>query len=516
MACARSLINFKKNAEAYSTLSGRTMRGNRKYATHMYKVNRRLKAYKNRGSSRPSAHAAADYYSEAVSDDLNNLVGSDDYDYENSFDYEEYRPSGLPLTVDLIACNIAAERRPAQKKKHSIKKRAETTKVDSEEAKSADSLDFLRFAEPRLVRSKSSITLLHSQCSKRHQRRSSHVQSDDNLNTVHPPAARSLDAACCIQSLISARPSVVGPIPRASLSILSDVSQSAVLIIWFPLRVVPLVNCSPTLALELQRRIEKEATDENIELLHDWSSYWRLTSFLSERRQVWSLYLDRILVENSKSSPTDFFSLACRKAGMAIGRSQSHYHMLKEYMEKRPSTFSAALGEDRTTCEPTHNDGTTCLVCLDEISDSCQLLPCGHAACVDCYKAYLRSAAHSGQGSIKCAAHNCNVQIDMVDAAHILNDDDDDSRLLQRLVRFTLERSAPLPGRFCPAPHCGKRLQPCRNNVSERDGFNIAICDCGTSLCSDCDTAGPAHPGVSCPVFAKLWKTSALDDEVAS
>lgn len=453
---------------------------------------------KNKGNSLPSVYD--DYYCDAVSDDL---VSIDSNDGDYSFDCEQYQVRRVPLTIDLSA--VASL--PAKKKKSPTKMRTKSKCIEHARLKSAGLLDCLPLKKPRLVRSKSS-TPVQGQRSKHQRRRSSHALSDANPNPFHQPVARSLASARCIQSLISARPSVIGPTPRASLPILSDAGRSAVLIVWFPLRIVPLVNCTPTLASELQAKIEREVSYGNIELRHEWLSYWRLTTFLVERRHLWSHFLDKMAVGDLGSSTWDTFTLGCRRAGMALGRSHSHYDILKGYLETRQPTFTAAMVGDRT-CEL--HDGAACLICLDEVWDSCQLLPCGHAACMACYKNYLASAAYSGEGSIKCAAHNCNVEIDMFDAAHILYDDPD---VFQRLVRFALERSAS-ECRFCPAPHCGKLLTNNSKNVSKQNGFNITVCDCGTSLCNECETGGPAHPGVSCKEFSKLRNTmNALNAEI--
>ena len=457
------------------------------------------KKSKNKGNSLPSVYTEQ-YFYDAVSDDLAS-IDSNDGDY--SFDCEEYQAHRLPLTLDLTAVKPL----PAKKKKKMNNVRENSKSIDNVGSSNAGLLDFSLLTEPRLVRSNSS-TVVQGQPSKHQRRRSSHTLSDTHPNPLHQSAARSLASARCIQTLISARPSVIGPTPRASLPILSDAGRSAVLILWFPLRIVPLVNCSPTLASELKARIEREVSHENIELRHEWLSYWRLTTFLKERRHLWTQHLDKMVVDDLGSSPWDFFATGCRRVGMALGRSHSHYDTLKGYLETRQSTFSAAMVGDRT-CKV--QDGAVCLICLDEVSDSCQLLPCGHAACMDCYKAYLTSAAYSGEGSIKCAAHNCNVEIDMFDAAHILHDDRD---VFQRLVRFALERSAP-ECRFCPAPHCGKLLKPYWKNVPKHNGLNLTVCDCGTSLCNDCESGGPAHPGVSCQDFSKLRNTmNTVDAEI--
>jgi hypothetical protein len=454
---------------------------------------------KQRRSSK--AYYIDEDWDEGLSD---GYLSCDEGDYQGGYDYEEYKPNRSPLRLDILSFQ-----RPNEKKKKEPKTTASSGNPASKlnfdtESETLDPLEFLVHEKPRLVRSKSFTTALLTRRSLRRSSSLSSMPLGQTTQQVRHCAAR------CIQSLIPARSSVVGPAPRASLTVFSNKCRAAVLIIWPPLKVIPLVGCSPETAQRLQDEIY--ARVEPYQNNMGWLGYWRLSTTLYARRQEWTQLLEEFPNDSTTLPPPwKALSQGCLKADMTLGRSCNHYDMLKDYVEKQESSPFDIQVE---SCSTAHVD-QVCLVCFDEISDVCQLLPCGHVTCMDCCKAYLKCAANSGQGSIQCAAHKCKVEINIFDAAHILDDDYD---TLQSLVRFTLERSAPVQSRFCPSPDCGRLLKPSGDFGSQQSGFNILLCDCGTSLCNDCETGGPAHPGVSCTDFSRLRKaidSGKMDAELA-
>ena len=245
-----------------------------------------------------------------------------------------------------------------------------------------------------------------------------------------------------------------------------------------------------------------------LSLNNKWLSFWKITTFLVERCDLWIQVLDNLVDEEVNSVPFEVLTKACRQAGMTLGTSCSQYKMLQDYLAANPPSFRNFKVESDDTYEAVGDH--SCPICLDEVTSPCQLFPCAHVACLSCYKSFITSASKSGEGSIPCAAYKCQVQIDLLDVGHIL--DDNDAEVFQRVVKFTLERSASLQSRFCPAPRCGRRYKV--SSTNDTTGFNLTICDCGTFTCNVCENGGgPAHPGLSCSDFS--WLQKSIDSELA-
>jgi len=278
--------------------------------------------------------------------------------------------------------------------------------------------------------------------------------------------------------------------------------------------VLSLVGCSAEIA---------QAMEEEIALLlgehgrDGWLGYWITSMKIVERKGDWTALLESVIDKSLLSMPPyqqrwKCLTLGCENADMILGTCLDRYEMLKEFCRTHEET-AELVGNACTSANDANN--SHCFVCFDEIETECRLLPCGHATCLSCCKAYLKSAAASGQGSIQCSAHKCNVSMNIFDAAHILTDDHE---TFSRMVRFAVERNITKQGtRFCPSTNCGRLLRPQVGAVeSTQPGFNIRICDCGTVACGECEHEG--HPGVPCGDFRKLHSaidSGGLDAEIA-
>jgi hypothetical protein len=66
-------------------------------------------------------------------------------------------------------------------------------------------------------------------------------------------------------------------------------------------------------------------------------------------------------------------------------------------------------------------------------------------------------------------------------------------------------------GQFCPAANCERMLIPPADkshNTPSSFGWNILLCPCGSTLCSDCPSSGRrAHPGMSCEICSQHRET---------
>ena len=414
----------------------------------------------------------------------------------------------------------------------------------------------------------------------------------------------------CLQRLLPSTviPSVLGPSPRASHVVVSTHRRAAVALLWnldstsssSLVRVVPLVGCggasndddddndttaeSWATATRMQDKMQRLLSNNlgqkavNDDDSPKYAAYLCLTETVaaagSTTTTTWQQVLEESLPPNKPSLSTNnkkqqFLHNACVKAGMFVGDCYDLFDIFQLWLNAPPShqDEESPLADANSSSGCLPSSPRTCLACFDTVNDDTtisQLLPCGHVTCSDCWSRYLVSAAGSGQGFVRCAAHKCNVRVSIMDAAHIFFFNNHNHHVAQQqatnttvsnhrrvfanLVRFELEKSLPrllsqLPScqkkssssssssspaaaaaatttrkpRFCPTPCCGRILVP--SNVEGTIGRNLMVCHgCGEIQCGECLNGGPSHPGMSCKAFQQMRKeidTGRLDAELA-
>ena len=388
---------------------------------------------------------------------------------------------------------------------------------------------------PRLVRSKSwspgnaDIIIPASLSLKTTLLRSKSVSQEDAHTPLHVP----MSAAHCVQSLLPnhAQASVLGPTPRASLTLVSDQGRAAVLVLWtmgeLP-KVVPLVGCDWEVAGSVQEDICSELA-QSCTVDNSFSSYLMISEHLCFNRTEWTTRLtarvSKVEIKERRWKP---LTLACNKNQVMTGRTLDQFDLFQRLESKKHLVANTLHVEEESKSAEFSND-RVCLVCFDPIEQEharvSQLMPCGHYVCSDCFVGYFESAARSGEYSIRCPAPKCTTTLGVVESAHLLCQDGRSS-VFGKLNEFEQTRKGvQLCGpsaRFCPTASCGHVLVPTHSTAAAAaadrlsHGCNLMMCgSCGISLCGNCNNV--SHLGLSCPDFANLRKqidSGRFDSEV--
>jgi hypothetical protein len=327
----------------------------------------------------------------------------------------------------------------------------------------------------------------------------------------------------------------LGLAPRASLLIVSERNRTAALLLCAPtahLTVIPVLvgQLAPARAWEAAADMTVEINQRFSEFLGEsteLSSYQRYLQVCRDVAdlEIWLVeLLDKYLsgsgnkTERAAGNRNDLVLQAFKKAKIYVGTDVDSFDLFTTWMQGRLECPEWRAIE---RVEEEGND-STCFICFESITggpfDSPNSLAlCGHTTCADCWRAYLQSAALSGQSAnIRCPAPKCATQIDLFDAAHILFHNKEDladtkaaaAETFGRLVQTELDQHGLLErkGRFCPAANCGRMLiSPADRShaIPNSLGWNMFTCSCGMALCSDCPSGRRAHPGMSCEIYSQ-------------
>ena len=458
--------------------------------------------------------------------------------------------SQSPLQVDLLILQTKCKKvRRTKKHKNNISRNqndvvATESCIDKKADKKSDgnqNLDLENFIldqPPCLIRSKSwsqglrTPSLFCEDHDASWKRSRSNSCTETFWNTK--PSWRS-NASFFIQQLLpdSVRPSILGPQPRASLTVISKQRRAAVLILWtmgaLP-KVVPLVGCDWEVAYAMEQDIWV-TLDLPCSIQNPVSFYLIISQHLASNLYQWTGLLEaRIVAKESKKSKWKQLLVACAKSGISTGITYDQFDLfqvLEAVNNTKPKIFQShekASVDSELSCV-----AQVCLVCFEEIQDdNCkinQLLPCGHFTCNGCLTAYFSSAVHSGESSIKCPAFKCNTKLGITESAHVLfsqGEDKHSQHIFEKLNEYNRTKNGvhllhDTFVRFFPTPSCDHVLKRC-TNTRQNDGFNLMICkSCGISCCGDCSEM--SHPGIPCATFSKLRKeidSGRLDDELAT
>jgi hypothetical protein len=474
-----------------------------------------------------------DYYSEC--EDNVNDDGCEDEDC--------YLHSQAPIIVDLWA--IPTKKDKTSNKKTEKKKQLQEQEPTAGERSFGDANEeidqlpghrcsrhndilicLMDLSRPRLVRSKSwsqgtAVPASFSSATKL-------VRSKPLVReNVHSHVPRS--ASHCVQLLLpsNVQASVLGPTPRASLTLVSDQGRAAVLVLWsmgeLP-KVVPLVGCDWEVAGNLEEVI-CSALARSCSVENSFSSYLMISQHLCLKSSEWTTLLTgRVDKTESKKLGWKRLTRACNKNQVMTGKTLDQFDLFQRLESTKhfaANTFRPPDEEESKATELPNE--RVCLVCFDPIEEKhsgvSQLMPCGHYVCCDCFVGYFESAARSGEYSIRCPAHTCNTTLGVVESAHLLCQEG--RRVFEKLNEFEQTRKGvQLCGpraRFCPTASCGHVLVPTNSSAGRLShGCNLMMCgSCGVSLCGDCSET--SHLGLSCPDFANLRKqidSGRFDSEV--
>lgn len=200
--------------------------------------------------------------------------------------------------------------------------------------------------------------------------------------------------------------------------------------------------------------------------------------------------------------------------------------LINDYFDDKSKLYEECGIVDNPKNKLTERKDFSCLVCCDSYSEvKTYSLTCGHAYCINCYRAYIRANLHLGS-LIRCIDEKCNFTIPHVDLEEIISQQENESKsivvekslncntLLRYNARIYIERHK-LSLKWCPAPDCDNltQLLQAYDPPGERDNdiSHIPIVKCAENheFCYECQYEN--H--LPCPCWiVKIWVKKCNDD----
>jgi hypothetical protein len=150
------------------------------------------------------------------------------------------------------------------------------------------------------------------------------------------------------------------------------------------------------------------------------SSYQRYLQVCRQVAQLEPYHSSGNKAERSPGNRSDLLLQAFKKSKVSIGTDVDSFDLLTTWVQGRHN--HKECGTEQAQVEGNSSNRqmeSICLICIETITDGPldspnRLFPCAHTTCVECWQAYLQSAALSRQSAnIRCPAIKCPIQIDL-------------------------------------------------------------------------------------------------------